>query len=1061
MSHRRSNSARRQDRRPRLEHLEPRHLLTTFPVTTTADGGAGSLRAAIVAANSDGGIGVDEIDFAIGSSGTQKIQPATALPTITRPVFINGKSEPGYAGTPLVDLDGGLVAAGNAGLTLTGGSSTVEGLQITHFSAAAPMSSDLPYIGGQAILLQGPGGDLIASNFLGVISNVDGTVGNGLGVEVDAPNETIGGVAGLGNVISGNATVPRSGPVVTLPPLTNTGSTIAGDGVLVDAVAGAVIQGNRFGTAPSQSFNIPNGGDAIGLIGSIAPLIGGPAPGEGNAIAGGGGSGIFLDAATDAGQMMDATIQGNYIGLDSNPNHFGVGNTQDGILALGGGNTIGGTTQFEANVIGDNLGNGIYAQMIDASGRPVAAGGANLIVGNYIGMTKFGDVREGNAASGIEAFGGGTIGGSTAGAGNLISGNGTFPRQARDAGFGIVADGYTIQGNIIGLTLAGTSSEGNGAGGVALQGSDTLGGTTPLARNVISGNEGNGVLIESRASDPVVNIVIQGNSIGTDLSGTGPIGNFDSGIDAPDTYPDAPAPTGPLASILIGGPDPGDGNVISGNHGSGVFIGGNGNVDPLGALTIQGNLIGADATDASPAPNDEYGIALFSSVSPVTIGGTAAGEGNTIANNQGIGVAEAFSGATIVGNAIDNNVYEFGASGPQSQLVAPSFTTYTPPTLTGATTQGNFVTIYGAFAGAPGEVRTFDFFASKASGSVGGEVYLGSATATADANGLGSIGSTFPVPAATPTIGPGGSGYTVFTATAIYAAPTTTVPGATGNFGGTSTFSNPVVAQDQGGPSTDLALAEVSGPTNPQNPAASGTFSYTVTNAGTNPATGVTLNEYFPAGGPLLSATTTAGYITFTSDGNFVASLGTIAPGQSVTITFRAGFSGVAGSSFSAEALVASQTADPVAGNNSLTSTVPVSATAPTPSIADLSLAGAGTPGTVAPGGQVVYDLTATNLGPDDATDAVLFFTLAADMTLVSASSSQGNIDIDPGATSGGILSAYFGTIGPDLGATLTITVAISSTATSETDNVRGVVRSDETDPAEANNYRQVATAVS
>ncbi|MDX6382621.1 MAG: hypothetical protein QOK48_194, partial [Blastocatellia bacterium] len=82
---------------------------TTFNVTTAADNGdnvnptPGSLRAAILSANSTPG--ADTISFAIGS-GLQTIQPSAQLPTISDAVVIDGTTQPGFNGVPLIELDG-------------------------------------------------------------------------------------------------------------------------------------------------------------------------------------------------------------------------------------------------------------------------------------------------------------------------------------------------------------------------------------------------------------------------------------------------------------------------------------------------------------------------------------------------------------------------------------------------------------------------------------------------------------------------------------------------------------------------------------------------------------------------------------------------------------------------------------------------------------------------------------------------------------------------------------------------------------------------------------------
>ena len=81
-------------------------------VTNTADSGHGSLRQAILDSNAATGGGSNTIEFAIPGNGVHTIAPRSALPAITSPVLIDGFSQPGYAGQPLVALDG--QAAGNA-----------------------------------------------------------------------------------------------------------------------------------------------------------------------------------------------------------------------------------------------------------------------------------------------------------------------------------------------------------------------------------------------------------------------------------------------------------------------------------------------------------------------------------------------------------------------------------------------------------------------------------------------------------------------------------------------------------------------------------------------------------------------------------------------------------------------------------------------------------------------------------------------------------------------------------------------------------------------------------
>src|SRR5688500_7549020 len=87
----------------RLERLEAREVPAVFTVTTTGDSGPGSLRQAILDANARSG--ADTISFGI-ATGAQTIRPATALPAVTDTVTLDATTQPGYAGTPLITLDG-------------------------------------------------------------------------------------------------------------------------------------------------------------------------------------------------------------------------------------------------------------------------------------------------------------------------------------------------------------------------------------------------------------------------------------------------------------------------------------------------------------------------------------------------------------------------------------------------------------------------------------------------------------------------------------------------------------------------------------------------------------------------------------------------------------------------------------------------------------------------------------------------------------------------------------------------------------------------------------------
>src|SRR3954452_5187947 len=76
----------------------------TFTVTNVDDTGAGSLRQAITDANAT--VALDEVHFNIAGAGIKTIIPFSALPEITQPLRVLGTTQPGYAGSPLIELDG-------------------------------------------------------------------------------------------------------------------------------------------------------------------------------------------------------------------------------------------------------------------------------------------------------------------------------------------------------------------------------------------------------------------------------------------------------------------------------------------------------------------------------------------------------------------------------------------------------------------------------------------------------------------------------------------------------------------------------------------------------------------------------------------------------------------------------------------------------------------------------------------------------------------------------------------------------------------------------------------
>ena len=165
-----------------------------------------------------------------------------------------------------------------------------------------------------------------------------------------------------------------------------------------------------------------------------------------------------------------------------------------------------------------------------------------------------------------------------------------------------------------------------------------IGGTGSGEGNIISGNGLTGVSIGGPDS---IGNVVQGNSIGTDVSGAVAIGNAMHGIVIA-----APGNT-------IGGASARAGNLFSGNHGNGIAVGGS---HASGNL-VQGNSIGTDISGESALPNGDCGVAL-GSCSQNTIGGSSAAR-NIIRDNNGTGITLHESDENVISyNWIQDNALD-------------------------------------------------------------------------------------------------------------------------------------------------------------------------------------------------------------------------------------------------------------------------------------------------------------------------------------------------------------------------------------------------------------------
>ncbi|MEM6273052.1 MAG: T9SS type A sorting domain-containing protein [Bacteroidota bacterium] len=302
-----------------------------------------------------------------------------------------------------------------------------------------------------------------------------------------------------------------------------------------------------------------DGTTAPGYVACGPPLIsldGGGGSGNGlQLLVGASGSTIaalnLRNFQLNAIQLIDAdncTIIANYIGTDAT-GLFAAPNGQNGVQVevAANNNRIGGSDPCDRNVIAGNLGTGIA--LISSIN--------DTIVGNYIGLSADGLSDLGNASNGIYMFAatGSYIGGLGTNDGNVISGQ---------AFHGIVVDGgsnnTTIVGNLIGTNGTGTAAVGNEDSGILLINTDnlTIGGNTPAHRNVLSGSRTEFAIFLINTSGTTV----QGNYIGTDITGIAPMPNDSGGIRL----------EGNVNSVTIGGTGTGEGNVIAHNAGFGVSL---------------------------------------------------------------------------------------------------------------------------------------------------------------------------------------------------------------------------------------------------------------------------------------------------------------------------------------------------------------------------------------------------------------------------------------------------------------------------------------------------------
>lgn len=456
------------------------------------------------------------------------------------------------------------------------------------------------------------------------------------------------------------ASASGSSPIV----VTNTSDSGAG------SLRQAILDANASGSTSSIVFNIPTTDPGFnGRWFTIRPTL--PLPNITQ-------DGTSIDGSTEAVFAGDTNPSGPEVELNGS-----LAPGAPGLKLLSSGNRINDLVVdgFVGSAGADGIGIG--------HGSGIGSGSNNVVTGSYIGLDPTGSTAVGNNQGvTIYAGTGNRIGGTTAAERNVISGNAYN-------GVEILTNGNVVEGNYVGTDASGTVAIGNGQEGIGLEesaGENVIGGSSPGAGNVSSANAHSGVWMAGSGN------LVQGNYLGTDVTGTMRLGNAGDGVSVGRNSPVGenriignlaagngngvalrssndnvvqgnrlernrmsgltvgPGFAGPTSTgNLLGGAGPGEGNVVSGNGSVGIAV-------QNGAqTTIEGNLVGTDAS-GNTAFGNGFGGMIVNGSTDTLIGGTTAGARNVISGNRGTGITIAIgsTGTLVRGNDVGTD--ETGSS---------------------------------------------------------------------------------------------------------------------------------------------------------------------------------------------------------------------------------------------------------------------------------------------------------------------------------------------------------------------------------------------------------------
>jgi parallel beta-helix repeat protein len=489
------------------------------------------------------------------------------------------------------------------------------------------------------------------------------------------------------------------------------------DGIWVDGPVSVLA--SVFGADPGGTVAMPNQRSGVRVF-SGSPSIG-DGDGHGNLISGNDGNGILVQGG------HDVSIQGNLIGTTASGAQA-LGNVGTGILFnCGPRDTVVGGPGAARNVVSGNGDDGIALQKSDC-GTP----DGTVIKNNLIGTDSGGTFAVPNAGAGVfDNLATSTRIGVWPHGGNVIAGN-------QGPGVEVAAHSSspntTIDSNLIGVNESGGESVPNTGPGVRIFHSESVRLGQRVAPdhegdpNVISGNQGGGVVVENSATTYVL-----GNLIGTGSDGQAPVGNLGAGVTVLGGH-----------DTFIGGGIAGQGNVVSTNTGDGIQVrGDDATGTPASGVAIQGNLVGIDRTGFVALANGGNGISILPQAGGTRIGNVVGLEGpNSIEHNSLDGIRVTGSkGVRIRGNEISANAQlgiRLNANGNDLQDA---------PVITTVKLANGQLTMKGTLTSTP--VRNFavELFANPScdpSGFGEGKRLLTQVKVTTDSTGKGSFNVTIP-----------------------------------------------------------------------------------------------------------------------------------------------------------------------------------------------------------------------------------------------------------------------------------------------------------------------------